>query len=89
MPHLSIAQAALDRWRDATRVMDAAEVGSPAWTQAALDADRAKADYEQAVEDATRMHRPVPIPFAEAADLEEGPKTDMGAEGPDGEVYGG
>jgi hypothetical protein len=90
MPYLSIAQAALDRWRAATREMDAAEAESTAWHQAFVDAELAKADYQQAVDDATRMHRPVPIPFNEAADqMVDEPKTDMGAEGEDGEVYGG
>ena len=47
--------------------MDAAEPESPDWQAAFLEAELAKADYQQAIEDATREHLPVPIPFEEAA----------------------
>lgn len=79
MPYLSIAQAALAEWRKAVRLMDAEDPESPAWQEAFLVAELAKAAYEQTILDATRAHRRVPIPFSEAADLPtDPPSTEAG-----------
>ena len=70
MPYLTIAQAALDRWRAATREMDAADPESDAWKLASQRAQAAKADYLKAIDDATRTHNRVPVAFEEATQVD-------------------
>ena len=72
MPFRSVAQEALARWRAATRIMETTDTASDAWRAAMLDAERARADYQQAVDDAIRERQPIPIPFDEASQPEAG-----------------
>lgn len=84
MPYRTIAQEALSRWRAAQRQMDDAEPESPRWREAFVAAELAKADYQQAIEDAARTHNQLPVPFEQASKLEpeaEG-KPDDGEAGP-------
>jgi uncharacterized protein YdaU (DUF1376 family) len=66
MPYRIVAQAALDRWRDAERRMDQWPLDSDEWQEAYLEGELAKADYQQAIDDAIRNHKPLPPPFDEA-----------------------
>lgn len=70
MPYRTIAQEALSRWRAGQRQMDEVERDSPQWHEAFLQAERAKADYQQAIEDAARTHNTLPVPFEQATKLE-------------------
>jgi hypothetical protein len=74
MPYRIAAQEALARWRVAQRLMDDTSPDDPSgrWQQAQVEADLAKADYQEAIEAATREHLPVPPSFAEALEDAEG-----------------
>lgn len=93
MPYRVIAQEALARWRDAERRKDLLTPIDPGWKAADADAERARADYQDAVEAATREHLPIPMAFDRAVEAgpttEAEPKTDMDAVGDDGQVFGG
>lgn len=67
MPYRAIAAEALERWRAAHRRLEAAAPNTPAWEAAYVDEQIAKADYQQAVDDARRERTPQPPPFDEAA----------------------
>ena len=70
MPYRAVAEAALARWRDAEQRKSLVEQSTEEWRQAEDDAQAAKADYEQAIEDARREHLPEPPPFGRAIDAE-------------------
>ncbi len=86
MPYRVIAQEALARWRDAERRRERSEPGSANHLAAQQDAEQARRDYQDAIEAAMRAHLPVPIAFDEAVGSE--PKTDMSANGDDGQDFG-
>ena len=91
MPYRTVAQAAPVRWRDANRRLAASSEGSPDWQQASIDEELARRDYQDAIDEARKAHLPEPPPFHEASreTTTDVPKTDMNAEGDDGQVYGG
>jgi hypothetical protein len=66
MTYRGVAQAALDRWLEAERRKDLWPLDSDEWQAAYLEGELAKADYQQAIDDARREHKPVPPPFEEA-----------------------
>jgi hypothetical protein len=66
VPYRAIAAEALERWRAAHRRLEAAAPNTPAWEAAFIDEQLAKADYQQAVDDARRARTPQPPPFNEA-----------------------
>ena len=84
MPYRAVAQAALERWRDAQRRLEAAIPDGEDWRQAYIDEELAKADYQQAIDDARREHLPEPPPFDTVTEL-----TSIDAEGDDDQVFGG
>lgn len=79
MPYRTIAEDALARWRAAQRQMDDSEPESPTWQEAFVEAELAKADYQQAIQDATRTHNKLPVPFEQATKLE--PDAEASPEG--------
>jgi hypothetical protein len=66
MPYRAVAAEALERWREAHRRLDAAAEGSPEWQQATIDVERAKTQYQAAIDDALNAHTPAPPPFDDA-----------------------
>jgi hypothetical protein len=66
MPYRAAAEAALESWRQAARIMATSPVGGPDWQQAFIDAEAAKGVYQLAIDDARRGHKRVPPPFHEA-----------------------
>jgi hypothetical protein len=75
VPYRAIAAEALERWRAAHRRLEAASPDTPAWEAAYLDEQLAKADYQQAIEDARRARTPQPPPFNEAVQATETEST--------------
>ncbi len=86
MPYRAVASAALADWRAADRRMTEAEPDSAEWQSAYLDAEAAKAAYQEAVDAAHRERLPEPIPFTEAVDE---PITTLTPPVVDGQEYGG
>jgi hypothetical protein len=92
MPYRRVAQAALNRWLDAERRKEQWPLDGDEWQAAYLDGELAKADYEQAIDDARREHEPLPPPFNTVTEIGDDPEaelTSMNAEGDDGQVFGG
>jgi hypothetical protein len=89
VPYRTIAQEALERWRDAQRRLDIAPPDSPEWQQAYVDSELAKGEYDDAVREAEQRHLPVPPPFNEAigASEDDGSQMDVDAAGDDTETF--
>jgi hypothetical protein len=87
LPYRAAAQEALARWREAQSRVERHTPDSPEWRQAQVDAELAKAQYQEAFDNAHRLHLPEPPNFDDAIDADT--KTDMSAVGDDGGVYGG
>lgn len=66
MPYRAVAAEALERWRDAQRRLERSANDSPAWQQAYLDEQLAKAEYQAAFEAARAQRLPEPPTFEDA-----------------------
>jgi hypothetical protein len=69
MSYRVVAQAALERWREAESRKDEWPLDSDEWETAYLEGELAKADYQQAIDDAKREHKPLPPPFEDVRGL--------------------
>jgi hypothetical protein len=69
MSYRVVAQAALERWREAESRKDEWPLDSDEWETAYLEGELAKADYQQAIDDAKREHKPLPPPFEDIRGL--------------------
>ena len=63
MPYRAVAAAALQEWRDLTRRMGNLEPGTDAWREFYIEAELAKARYQEAFDAAAREQQPSPPPF--------------------------
>ena len=67
MPYRAAAQEALARWREAEARRERHTPDSPEWHQAQADADLARAQYQEAFDNARRLHLPEPPTFEDAS----------------------
>ncbi len=65
MPYRRIAADALAAWREADRRLAAMDPSHDAWQATYLEAELAKATYQEAVDAARREQLPEPPPFDE------------------------